>query len=483
MSEILTINNWINNKEVPADNYRESRDPGNTDNVVAKVAQGTAETVDQAAKAAHKAQKAWAELPLEERKAYAQKCLEITQESMKDLVEIDVRDTGSELRTAQVDFGVALGSWQYYLSVIDRFMEPEVIRDDASTTYLYKIPKGVCGAIIPWNMPICLCMSKLPLAILTGNTIVIKPPTDAPVALSLLLQRYAKALPDGVINIVNGSGGVVGNALCEHPLIRKIGFTGGTRGGIDVAVKCASHLKTSTLELGGNDAAIVLPDSDIDFVVENMKNGLLDRSGQICFAIKRVYVPNDQLDVYFDKFCEVYSQLKTGYGLNEEAYYGPLMNQNQVDHVNSLIQQTKDSPDAVIKEVGGMANPELEDKGYYVKIHVVKTRNNDLPIVQQEQFGPVIPLIGYDTEEQAVAYANNSPFGLCSSIWSKDTKHAAELAVGIEAGQTFINKHSLFALSYGVPFGGFKDSGIGREFTGDLSLGAYVDYHAVKVFA
>ena len=148
----------------------------------------------------------------------------------------------------------------------------------------------------------------------------------------------------------------------------------------------------------------------------------------------------------------------------------------------SLIHQTEEAPDAVIRKVGGLANPELADKGYYVQPHIVKTRNNDLPIVQLEQFGPVIPLIGYDTEEQALAWANANRFGLCSSIWSKDTKHAAEVAVGIEAGQTFINRHSLFALSYGIPFGGFKDSGIGREFTSDLSLGAYVEYHTVKVF-
>ena len=481
MSEVLVINNWINNEEVTSEKYRDSYDPGNGE-LVAKVAQGDASTVEAAAQAAHTAQKAWAALPLAERKAYAEKCMQITVEAMEDLLEISVRDTGYEKRTAQLDFGVAIGSWQYYLSVIDKFLEPEVINDEAFDAYTYKVPKGVAGAIVPWNMPICLCMSKLPLAILTGNTFVVKPPSDAPVALTLLLQRFAKVLPAGVINIVNGGGGTVGSALCENALINKIGFTGGTEGGIDVAERCAKHLKTCTLELGGNDAAVVLADADMNEVVPAMMNGLLDRSGQICFAIKRIYVPNDQLDAYFDKFCEVYGELKTGYGLNEEAYYGPLMNKSQYEHVTNLIKLTEEAPDAEIKEVGTMANPELLDKGYYVLPHIVKTRNNDLPVVQLEQFGPIIPLIGYDTEEQALEWANANRFGLCSSVWSKDTKHAAEIAVGIEAGQTFINKHSLFALSYGIPFGGFKDSGIGREFTGDLSLGAYIEYHTVKVF-
>ena len=285
MSEILTINNWINNEEIPSERYRESRDPGNGE-VVACVAQGDAATVEAAAKAAHEAQKAWAALPLAERKAYAQKCLEINVAAMDDLLEIAVRDTGYEKRTAQLDFGVAIGAWQYYLSVIDQFLEPEAIHDESFDAYTYKVPKGVAGAIVPWNMPICLCMSKLPLAILTGNTFVVKPPSDAPVALTLLLQRFAKALPAGVINIVNGGGGTVGTAICECDLINKVGFTGGTEGGIDVAQRCAKHLKTCTLELGGNDAAVVLADADMNEVVPAMMNGLLDRSGQICFAIK-----------------------------------------------------------------------------------------------------------------------------------------------------------------------------------------------------
>ena len=481
MSEVLTINNWINNEEVPAEKYRDAIDPGNGE-VVARVAQGTQETVDLAVQAAHKAQKAWAKLPLETRKAYAQKCLEITQESMGDLIELAIRDTGYERRLANVDFFIAIGSWQYYLSVIDKFLEPEKVTGDDFDALIYKVPKGVCGAIVPWNMPICLTMSKLPLAILTGNTFVLKPPTDAPVALTLLVQRYAKVLPAGVLNVVNGSGGVVGPAICDHPLVNKVGFTGGTEGGRDVAIRCARGLKTSTLELGGNDAAVVLADADMDFVVNNMIAGTLDRSGQICFAIKRIYVPNDQLDAYFEKFCEVFGNIKTGYGTNEEAYYGPLMNKSQYDWITSLIEDTKAQPDAEIRAVGGFANPELLDKGYYIQPHIVKTRNNSLKVVQEEQFGPIIPLIGYDTEEQAIEWANDNQFGLCSSIWATDTAHAAELGIGIEAGQTFINKHSLYALSYGIPFGGFKDSGIGREFTGDLSLGAYVEYHTVKVF-
>jgi acyl-CoA reductase-like NAD-dependent aldehyde dehydrogenase len=480
MPDILKINNWINNKEVPAEKYLDVIDPGKNDEIVAQVAQGTEETIQLAAEAAQAAQPAWAALSVAERKAYIDKMAAITQESMADLVELEVREAGHEKRTAEVDFGIALGSLQYYNSVIEDYMKSEVIEDDTSWTRIDKVPKGVCAGIVPWNMPICLTMSKLPLALLTGNTMIIKPPSDAPAALSLLLQRYAKALPDGVLNVVNGSGGRLGAAITANPIIRKVGFTGGTEGGRSVYEGCAANLKTATLELGGNDAAVILDDVDMDKVIPQLMHGIFDRSGQICFAIKRVYVPRKMIDEFYEKMCAEVDKIKTGYGLDPESYYGPLMNQSQYNFVMSLIEDTKKTG-SEIRELGGKSTPELWDKGYYILPHVVKAISNDIAIVQQEQFGPVIPLIPYDTEEEAIRYANGTMFGLCSSVWSGDPDRGVEVAKHLQAGQTFVNGHSLFALTFGVPFGGFKDSGIGREFTGAQSLDAYVDYHAVRL--
>ena len=479
MPEPIIINNWINNKEVTAEKYNDCYDPGKFDEIVSKVAQGTEADIEAACEAAHAAQPAWEALPLSERKAYAEKLLQITQESMADLVDLEVRDCGHERRTAEVDFGIAMGSWQYYLSVIDKFMESEVIEDETSWTRIDKVAKGVCAGIVPWNMPICLTMSKLPLALLTGNTFILKPPSTGPAALTELMKRYAQALPDGVLNVVNGSGSRLGKALAANPYVRKIGFTGGTAGDVE----CAQELKATTMELGGNDAAIVLADADPAKVVPEMLHGCLDRSGQICFAIKRIYVPKDRIDEYFEIFKEVVGQLKTGYGMNPDAYYGPLNNKNQYDFVNGLIEESKNDPNVDIVEVGGKSDPELWDKGYYIMPHIAKAHHcaNDVSVVTQEQFGPIIPLIPYETEEQAIELANDSEFGLCSSVWGADTDHAAEVATQIRAGQTFVNGHSLFALDFGVPFGGFKQSGLGREFTGDLSLSAYIDWHAVRI--
>lgn len=480
MAEVIKVNNWINNQEVPAEKYLDVYDPGKFDEVVGQVAQGDAKTLDQAAKAGAAAQPAWAALSVAERKKYVEGLLKITQDSMADLVELLVRESGEEKRTAELDFGIAMGSFQYYTSVIEKYMESEVLEDETSRTRIDKVPKGICAGIVPWNMPICLTMSKLPLALLTGNAMIIKPPSDTPLALTLLLQRYAKALPDGILNIVNGSGGVLGNAITEHPLIRKVGFTGSTAAGRSVYEGCAKNLKTATLELGGNDASIVLDDCDINEVVPNMLHGIFDRSGQICFANKRIYVPNQMLDAFFDKLCEAVDELKTGYGLDPDTYYGPVMNKKQYDHINNLIEDAKKTG-SVVRTLGGKSTPELWDRGYYVLPHVIKANSNDIAIVQQEQFGPAIPVIGYDSEQQAVDWANGTSFGLCSSVWSKDPERAIKVAGGVRAGQTFINAHSMFALTFGVPFGGFKESGIGREFTGELSLDAYVDYHAVRL--
>lgn len=479
MGEIIKINNWINNQEVLEDTYRDDTDPGKIGEIVAQTAQGTEETVDKAAKAAAAAQPAWAAAPLEKRKECIAKMLQITQDSMKDLVELESREAGHEKRTAELDFGIAMGALQYYNAVIDDFMKSEVIEDDSSWTRIDKVPKGVCAGIVPWNMPICLTMSKLPLALLTGNAMIVKPPSDAPAALSLLLQRYAQVLPAGVLNVVNGSGSRLGKAITGHPLIRKVGFTGGTEGGRSVYMGCAENLKTATLELGGNDAAIMLDDIDIDETIPKLMNGIFDRAGQICFAIKRIYVARKMIDKFYEKFCEyIDANITTGYQLDPNAYYGPLMNKNQFDHINDLIEDTKNS-NSVIRKLGKNVTPDLE--GYYVLPHAVKAENNDLRIVQCEQFGPCIPVIPYDTEEQAVEFANSTRYGLCSSVWSADPQRGIDLAKNIQAGQTFVNGHSMFALAFGVPFGGFKDSGIGREFTGDLSLSAYVDYHAVRL--
>jgi acyl-CoA reductase-like NAD-dependent aldehyde dehydrogenase len=206
--------------------------------------------------------------------------------------------------------------------------------------------------------------------------------------------------------------------------------------------------------------------------------GIFTRSGQICFAIKRVYVPQSMYNKFFDTLCEAVDEIKVGHGLDERSSMGPVNNRSQYEFVNQLIQQTKQS-NAVVRELGQKLEPEEWDNGYYIQPTVVRDIDPTSKLACCEQFGPVIPLIPYQTLDQAIEMANDSEFGLCSSVWSSDTKRAVEIARQIEAGSTFINSHSLESVDLRMPFGGIKQSGIGREFT-DLSLADYVEYHGIR---
>ena len=468
----------INNQEIPAKEYAEIRDPGKLTDVVGRVAIGSAEDVNKAVQAAHKAFLDWRRTDVKERIEKLFAALKVVQESMGDLVPLLVREHGGVIWEAQTDFGFGMGLLQYYAGVGEGFLKSEFIEDDASWSCIEKKAKGVVAGIIPWNMPICLTMSKVCPALITGNTLVIKPSPDAPLALSILLKRIAAVLPAGVINVVHG-GADVGEALTRHPLVKKVGFTGGTVTGATVNINAAPFFKTTTLELGGNDAAIILDDVNPADIMPGLLKGVFTRSGQICFAVKRIYVQDKIMDKFYNTMCEFVNEYKVGHGLDERASFGPVNNQNQFDKVKAFIQNTKSSG-ATVRELGSKLDPAGWDNGYYILPHIVKNALNSSQIVSCEQFGPVIPIVSFKTVEQAIGYANDSEYGLCSSVWSGDIERALPIAHQIEAGQTFINTHSFDSFALGLPFGGVKSSGIGREFAGESTLSAYIDYHVVR---
>jgi acyl-CoA reductase-like NAD-dependent aldehyde dehydrogenase len=317
---------------------------------------------------------------------------------------------------------------------------------------------------------------KLAPAVATGNTIVVKPSPFAPAALTVALHQMAQVLPPGVVNVVHGHADV-GRALTSHPLVRKVGFTGGIVTARQVMSAAAPTIKNITLELGGNDPAIVLDDVDVDAALDRMLKGVFTRTGQICFAVKRVYVPRAIYDDFADRFCERVNQYTVGHGLDPDASFGPLNNEAQYDRVNEVIATAKNS-DAVVVELGRKL-PSADD-GYYVLPHVVRDVAHDATISSCEQFGPVIPLIAYDGDAQAIEWANDSEYGLGSSVWTTDHERGLAIARKIEAGSTFINTHAFESLDLRMPFGGIKQSGIGREF-GDAGLKEYVEQHSIRL--
>ena len=472
------IGQVIAGEVVVGNDVRDARDPGRLDDVVARVAVGTATDVDRAVRAAHDAFPGWRDTPVSDRVAALNTAAGITGGAGEEFAPLLVREHGGVLWEAQTDFGLGAGVLGHTAGLTEDFFTPVTYDDEQSTISIERVPRGVAAAIVPWNMPVVLTMMKLAPALATGNTLVLKPSPFAPAALTLLLQRIAETLPAGVLNVVHGEGDV-GSALTGHPLIRKVGFTGGTSTAQRVVEATAATIKNVTLELGGNDPAIILDDADLDATLDRLLKGVYTRSGQICFAVKRIYVPQARYTEFADAICDRVNQYKVGHGLDPQSDFGPLNNEAQYKKVLDLLDRTKASTARVL-ELGSKVDPAGWDNGYYVLPHVVLDVDHQAPMSCEEQFGPVVPVIAYDDEQTVVDWANDSEYGLGSSVWTSDPDRGFAMARRIEAGSTFINTHSFDSLDLRMPFGGVKQSGIGREF-GRAGLAEYADEHSIRL--
>ncbi|NMA67996.1 MAG: aldehyde dehydrogenase family protein [Desulfitobacterium sp.] len=479
LDSCLKVHPFINNHALPCQSYTTIYDPGKLTNIVGKAGVSTPEDVDQAVKAAHQGFLSWGKLEPQERVEKVMLASDVLENSISDLAHLLVREHGGLLQEAKMDFRGGYGNFKYYENIVEEFMEAEEKEDEKSWIRIENKPKGVVAAIVPWNMPVVLTMMKLVPALMTGNTIVVKPSPRAPLALTLLLQRMAAVLPNGVINVVLGDDDV-GAALTSHPLVKKVAFTGGCENGKKVMVNAASSLKGVTLELGGNDPAIILDDAPIEELMPRLVKGIFTRAGQICYAIKRLYVPQAMLKDFFDLMCEHLKDYRVGHGLDEHATMGPVNNLEQFRFVRELINEAKENG-AVVRELGSKCDPDNWDNGYYILPHVVIDKEHTTRLVHCEQFGPVIPITPYETIEEAIAMANDSNYGLASSIWTGDYERGKKLAPQLEAGLTFINVHGLGSTAMGMPFGGIKDSGVGREMSAEPTLYAYTDFHAMRL--
>mgnify|MGYP003635681701 CR=1 FL=1 len=433
--DIIKIGHLINGEIKDANEYRSHIDPGKLSDVVASVAVGTADDAVQAIQAAHKAYLLWRKTEPKARVEMMLKAGEILGECAEDLAPLLVREHGGVLWEAQTDFALGKGVLQHTASLAEAFLEPVNMDDDQCTIRVEKQPRGVVAAIVPWNMPVVLTMVH------------------------------------GDIE--------VGEPLTTPPLVRKVGFTGGTATARAVMKSAAESIKNLTLELGGNDPAIVLDDADIEKTLDRMLSGIFTRSGQICFAVKRIYVPRAIHDQFVDALCNRVSEFVVGHGLSEGVNFGPLATEAQYQNVHKLIDIAKAS-DAQVVELGRMADGIDKNDGYYMLPHVVIGASHTDQVSCCEQFGPVIPVIAYDDEEQVIEWANDSEYGLGSSVWTSNSERGMQLASRIEAGSTFINSHAFDSLDLRMPFGGIKHSGIGREF-GEAGMSEYVEEHAIRL--
>ncbi|QCB97832.1 aldehyde dehydrogenase family protein [Arthrobacter sp. PAMC25564] len=415
------------------------------------------EDLDRAVAAAQAAQPAWAALGHDARSAALLKAADAVDRAAEELARLLSREQGKPLNGPNARFEVgACSAWLRATASIP--MEPETVVDDGEThAEMHYRPIGVVGAIGPWNWPMMIAVWQLAPALRMGNAVVVKPSEYTPLSVLALVSILNQELPDGILSVVSG-GREVGARLAEHPAIGKIMFTGSTATGKAIIRSSAGTVKRLTLELGGNDAGIVLPDADPKTIAEGLFWGAFINTGQTCAALKRLYVHDDIYDDVCEALTTVAAAMPMGVGLDEANVLGPLQNRQQFDIVARLVEAAKDSGARVL--LGG--NPDPDQPGFFYPTTLVADIDNGNPLVAEEQFGPALPIIRYRTVDEAVAMANALDVGLGASVWSADPAEARKVAARIEAGTVWINSHG--GVHPMIPFGGVKQSGYGVEF-------------------
>jgi acyl-CoA reductase-like NAD-dependent aldehyde dehydrogenase len=365
----------------------------------------------------------------------------------------------------------AAAAWLAYYAELER--PRQIVRDDATGRIeIVRRPMGVVAAITPWNFPVGLASWKIAPALRAGNTMVLKPSPFTPMSTVLMGEVLAQALPPGVLNVVTG-GDALGAWMTSHPIPRKVSFTGSVATGKHVAQAAALDLKRVTLELGGNDAAIVLDGTDPSRVADALFGGAFANCGQICSAIKRVYVHRSIVKELTDELAARAGAIVVGDGMNPATQMGPINNAPQYKRVRLLIESALEAGATAI--AGGAP---LDRPGYFVAPTVLGNVQEGIAVVDEEQFGPVIPVMAYDNEDEAIQRANGTTFGLSGSVWSDDPERAAAVAARLECGTAWVNTH--LAVAPDLPFGGVKWSGIGVE-NGPWGLDEFTDIQVLHM--
>ncbi len=440
----------------PGQNSRTIFDPA-TGEAVGEAPVHTVEDLEAAIAAAAAAQPEWAASGHEARSAALLKAADAVERSAEELAQLLSREQGKPLNGPNARFEVgACAAW--LRATAGTPLEPEVVVDDGETrAELHYRPIGVVGAIGPWNWPMMITVWQIAPALRMGNSVVVKPSEYTPLSVLALISIINQELPEGLLTVVSG-GREVGARLAEHEAIGKVMFTGSTATGKAIIRSSADTVKRLTLELGGNDAGIVLPDSDPKAIAEGLFWGAFINTGQTCAALKRLYVHESQYEAVCAELTAVASAMPMGNGLDESNVLGPLQNRQQYDIVARLVYAARESGARIL--LGG--NPDADQPGNFYPTTLVADIDNDNPLVAEEQFGPALPIIKYSTVDEAVAKANALDVGLGASVWSSDPAAAREVAARIQAGTVWINKHG--AVDPRVPFGGAKQSGYGLEF-------------------
>jgi aldehyde dehydrogenase (NAD+) len=446
-----------------------------TEQQIGTIILGTAEDVDAAVKAARNAFESYSQTTREERVELLERIIKVYQARMKDVALAISDEMGAPMKFAlHAQAGSGLGHFMSTLAALKEFEFEETL----GTTQVRREPVGVCGLITPWNWPLNQIGCKVAPALAAGCTMVLKPSEVSPLSAHIFAEIMAEAgVPKGVFNMVDGDGPTVGEALSRHPDIDMMSFTGSTRAGVQVAKAAADTVKRVSQELGGKSANIILEDADLNAAVKSGVMSMMSNTGQSCNAPSRMLVPAKLYDEAVQIAKTVAAKPVVGDPKKEGVTMGPVANKTQFEKIQRLLQQGVDEGATAV--VGGPGRPEGIDKGYFIKPTVFANVNNSMTIAREEIFGPVLVMIPYQTEEEAVRIANDTVYGLSGYVYSGNIENARRIARKLRTGMVHLNGASG---DINAPFGGYKQSGNGREW-GKEGLREFLETKAVMGYS
>lgn len=444
--------------------------------VLAKVNEAQIEDIGKAVLAAKTAfeEGPWSKMSGAERGKLLYKLAELIDKNKQELAEIDSLDNGKPIRDLlENDIPNAVGQFEYFAGWTTKIVGQTIPVSGPYFNYTRHEPVGVVGQIIPWNFPLMMAAWKIAPALATGCTVVLKPAEETPLSALYLAQLAAEAgFPEGVINVVPGLGEIAGDALVKDPNVNKIAFTGSTFVGKGIMKEAANTMKRVTLELGGKSPNIILPDADLSKATPGVFTGIMANQGEVCSAGSRVYIPKAQFDQVVSELVTYGQNVKLGSGLSADTEMGPLISKEQQDRVVKYIHEGQ-AEGAKLLCGGGHSS-----SGYFVEPTVFADVEETMSIAREEIFGPVVVAMAYDSLDEVIARANGSSFGLAAGVWTENVKNAHYVANRLKAGSVWVNCYNV--TDPASPFGGFKESGFGREM-GSYALDNYTEVKSVWI--